>query len=55
MVTAARVAPKYTMSLVEVVLKLAPVIVTVAPGAAMAGVTDVITGSTGSLRNTETL
>ena len=54
-VTVALVAPKYTMLLAGVVLKLVPVIVTDVPGLAGLGETEVIIGAdkSGSFRNIE--
>jgi hypothetical protein len=42
--TTALVAPKYTILLAAVVLKFVPVMVTVVPGLAILGLTDVMAG-----------
>ena len=54
-VTVARVAPKKTMLLLAVGLKLVPMRVTAMPGLALRGLNEVMTGGSGisALRNTE--
>ena len=54
-VTVARVAPKNTMLLPGVTLKLVPVRVTAPPGLALRGLNEVMTDSKSALRNTETV
>src|SRR5471030_1654861 len=55
-VTVAMVAPKNTMLLVVVALKLVPVMVTDVPTGPLAGVNEVMVGgNTGLLRNTDTV
>ena len=56
-VTVARVAPKNTMLLLGVTLKLVPVRVTTSPGLALRGLKEVMVGSgtTSAFRNTETV
>ena len=54
--TLARVAPKNTMLLPAVVLKLVPVRVIVVPGLALTGLNEVMMGGgISALRNTETV
>ena len=52
-VTLARVAPKNTMLLLAVGLKLVPVKVTTSPGLALNGVNEIMTGGGITLSNTE--
>ena len=54
-VTVARVAPKNTMLLLAVTLKLVPASVTASPGLALTGLNEVMTGGKSALRNTETV